>query len=75
MNLAFRGGKEFARFLQELPGHISAEILETGLHAGAQIIVDRAREKCPKPEARRRPESVESRNLRGGATGLVAAAA
>lgn len=26
-------------------------------------------------EARRRPESVESRNLRGGATGLVAAAA
>src|SRR5687768_17008086 len=58
MQLSFRGGKEFARLLRELPGAISAEILEMGLHAGAQIIVDRAKEKCPKPAERRRPGTV-----------------
>ena len=58
MKLTFRGGKEFARVLKQLPGMVSAEILETSLMAGAEIIVARAREKCPKPAIRRRPESV-----------------
>lgn len=58
MNLTIKGGKEFARMLQELPGAISAEILEMSLHAGAQIVVQRAREKCPKPAERRRPGTV-----------------
>lgn len=58
MNLVFTGGKEFARFLEQLPGAISAEILETGLNAGAQIILARAQEKAPKPGERRRPGTV-----------------
>ena len=58
MNLTFHGGKEFARFLKQLPGAISAEILETSLMAGAQIIVERAQGKCPKPAIRRRPNTV-----------------
>lgn len=52
MNLAFRGGKEFARFLQQLPRAISAEILETALYAGAQIVQQRAREKVPRLSGR-----------------------
>ena len=58
MNLTFKGGKEFARFLKQLPGAVSAEILETSLMAGGQIIVARAQEKCPKPAERRRPGTV-----------------
>jgi len=58
VNLTFRGGREFSKFLQELPKAMSAEILEMSLTAGAQIVADRAREKCPKPGARRRPGTV-----------------
>ena len=58
MQLTFTGGREFARFLKQLPAAISGEILETTLNAGAQIIQARAREKCPKPAERRRPGTV-----------------
>jgi len=58
MNLVIKGGKEFARMLEELPDAISAEILETALYAGAQIVQQRAVEKCPKPAERRRPGTV-----------------
>lgn len=58
MNLTFTGGREFAAFLQKLPGVISADILETSLNAGAQIIQASARDKCPKPAQRRRPGTV-----------------
>jgi HK97 gp10 family phage protein len=58
MELTFKGGKEFARFLQDLPGAISAEILETSLYAGAAIVLARAQEKCPQPAVRRRPGTV-----------------
>ena len=58
MNIVFKGGREFAKFLQKLPGAVSAEILETSLMAGGQIIAERAREKCPKPGIRRRPNTL-----------------
>lgn len=58
MNLEIQGGKEFARMLRELPGAISAEILEQSLWAGAQIVQQRAQEKCPKPAERRRPGTI-----------------
>lgn len=58
MNLTFKGGKEFARFLQKLPQAVSAEILEMSLTAGAQIVQQSAQEKCPKPAVRRRPGTV-----------------
>ena len=58
MNMTFRGGKEFSAFLQKLPQAVSAEILEMSLHAGGQIIVERAQAKCPKPAERRRPGTV-----------------
>lgn len=55
MILQFKGGREFSRFLQGLPKELSAKILESSVHAGARIIQQRAREKCPKPTDRRRP--------------------
>jgi HK97 gp10 family phage protein len=57
MRMQFTGGREMTRALRTM-GQAAAEVLETGVVAGAGIVRARAAELAPRPSLRRRPRTV-----------------